>query len=45
MNYLGVFKGKLLSHVLEICVGHADNNVFFCNFRTLGFESVLSNVN
>ena len=29
MNYLGVFKGKLLSHVLEICVGHADNNVFF----------------
>ena len=28
MNYLGVFKGKLLPHVLEIGVEHADTN--FC---------------
>ena len=34
MNYLAVFKGKLLSHALEIGVGHADNNVFFAIFNT-----------
>ena len=44
MNYLKVFKGKLLSHALEIGVGHADNNVLFL-FLTLGFDSLLSNVN
>ena len=34
MNYLGVFKGKLLSNALEIGVGHADNNAFFVIFNT-----------
>jgi hypothetical protein len=31
VNYLAVFKGKLLSYALEIGDGYADNNVF-CNF-------------
>jgi hypothetical protein len=44
VNYLKVFKGNFLSKALEIGVGHADNNVLFL-FLTLGFDSLLSNVN